>query len=119
MQRPLRIRASDKEALALVKKILESDLGETPSLQKLCRKAGLNADKLKRGFKYLYGLPPHAYQRKLRMEEAQRLLKTTEMTIQEIAWAVGYEQLSSFCKAFKKFSGVGALGWKEDMARDF
>jgi transcriptional regulator GlxA family with amidase domain len=109
---PLKISAADKQALLTVKELLEKDITAKYSLKKLCKLSGLNADKLKKGFKILYGMPPLKFHWCMRMKEAQCLLKETEHTVAEIAYATGYEQPNSFCKAFRKFSGVTALEWR-------
>ena len=111
----MKITVQDKEALSKVKLILEENLADTPSIKVLCKRSGLNADKLKKGFRLLYGQAPYQFHLSLRMDEAKRLLITTELSIREIAWTIGYEQVSGFCKAFRKLSGMTALKWKEKM----
>lgn len=106
MSRQLKISSRDREALGSVKEMLEADLEATPSLLFLCRSSGLNADKLKRGFKIMCGLPPVSYHRRLKMKEAMRLLRETEMSVVEIGWAVGYEYAGNFIKAFRREFGV-------------
>lgn len=108
----MKLSSTDKEALEIVKTMLESNIADCPSLKLLCTKSGLNSNKLKRGFRIIYGLPPYSYLRILRMKEAQRLLLETELSVREIAWAVGFEQVNGFCKAFKRFSGERALQWR-------
>ncbi len=41
-----------------------------------------------------------------RMEAARRLLEDSDMPLSEVAQRVGYESAASFCKAFKKKTGV-------------
>ena len=112
MQKELKITRQDKEALATVKVLLESNIDSAPSQKMLCKKSGLNANKLKKGFKILYGYPPYAFHVRLKMQEAQRLLQETEQPIIDIAWTIGYQRVSAFCKAFKKYSGMTALEWR-------
>jgi AraC family transcriptional regulator, transcriptional activator of the genes for pyochelin and ferripyochelin receptors len=109
---PLKISSADKEALLSVKLLLEADASVVRSLPEMCKHSGLNADKLKKGFKILYGVPPHRFQIDLRMKEAQRLLVSSDMSIAEIAWTVGYEHADSFCRAFKQYTGMRALQYK-------
>lgn len=46
------------------------------------------------------------YLNKIRMDECLRLIKTSEMKIQEIAEAVGYKDANYFTKVFKKYYNV-------------
>ena len=101
----LKLSVRDEEALARVKTLLEENLEEPPSLEQLCRKSGLNADKLKKGFKLLYGLPPYAFHVQFKMEAAKKLLLETEQSVNEIAWSLGYEHASNFCVQFKMATG--------------
>lgn len=112
MRKQVKLYTIDIEALLLVKKIVESDLEHFPSIQKLSLKCGLNRDKLKRGFKQLFGMPVEGYHRFLRIEEAKRLLKDTDKTIYEIAWLTGYERSQSFSVAFKRVVGMRPGEWR-------
>ena len=46
------------------------------------------------------------YLQRLRVEEARCRLETTVDTFNEITWQVGYENVNSFRKLFKKHTGV-------------
>lgn len=51
-------------------------------------------------------LSPYQWIIELRMERAQRQLDQTQNSIEDIALDIGYENLSSFQKAFKKIYGI-------------
>lgn len=109
----VKLSVGDEEALARVKTLLEENLEEPPSLDELCRKSGLNADKLKKGFKLLYGLPPYAFHVQFKMEAAKKLLVDTEQSVNEIAWSLGYEHASNFCTEFKAATGKRPGSWRK------
>jgi len=111
----VKLRVADKEALEKVKGLLDSIPTPAPTLQQLCRSSGLNADKLKKGFKLLYGEPPYHYLLGLKMEKAKQLLCETELSVNEIAWELGYEHGSNFCCQFKKVVGMRAGVWRKSM----
>jgi YesN/AraC family two-component response regulator len=46
------------------------------------------------------------YINSIRIDNAKRLLKGTELTIQDIATKVGYQNIQSFNRFFKKFEGI-------------
>ena len=98
------INALDKEKLQLAKKILLEKLNDPPSLTELSKLTGLNNHKLKKQFKELFGMPVYKYLQNERLSKANYLLRSDDISIQEAAWFVGYESLSSFSNAFlKKF----------------
>jgi AraC-like DNA-binding protein len=103
--REIKLFPRDVEALLSVKGAFEQQLDEIPSLKQLCRLSGLNEDKLKRGFKKLFGTTPYDYHIQLKMLEAKRLLLDTDKTIYEIAYTIGYHHVSNFCIEFKKLFG--------------
>ena len=50
-------------------------------------------------------MTPHAYGHMARMEEAERLLRTGEISISEVARRMGYEGYSSFSRAYHAHFG--------------
>ncbi|MCQ2531549.1 MAG: AraC family transcriptional regulator [Saccharofermentans sp.] len=66
----------------------------------------MNPTTIKAVFKSVYGNSIAAHIKEHRMEQAARLLTSTESTIAEIADAVGYGSQSKFTSAFKEFHGV-------------
>lgn len=99
------IKESEREKLFQAKEILKNNLDSPPSLTELSRQIGLNNFKLKKNFKELFGVPVFKYLQNERMATAHKLLRTGEHTIQEVAWHVGYDSLSSFSNAFAKKYG--------------
>lgn len=98
------IKQEDREKLYMAKEILADNMETPPSLSELSKLVGLNDFKLKKSFKELFGFPVYKYLQNERLIKAHDLLKTADSSIQEVAWAVGYDSLSSFSNAFiKKF----------------
>ncbi len=62
----------------------------------------LNPDNLGRYFKLYTGEKINDYINRLRIEAAAKLLTATEDSIVEIAYAVGFENISTFNRAFQK-----------------
>lgn len=57
-------------------------------------------------FKQSTGITPHQYLTQCRIDQAKRLLLTTQLTITEIAFAVGLTNHSSFTRLFRQQVGV-------------
>jgi AraC family transcriptional regulator, transcriptional activator of the genes for pyochelin and ferripyochelin receptors len=99
------IKETEREKLYEAKEILSKNLDAPPSLTELSRQIGLNSFKLKKNFKELFGVPVFKYLQNQRMAKAYELLQTGNVSIQEAAWNVGYDSLSSFSNAFSKKYG--------------
>lgn len=57
-------------------------------------------------FKQSAGLTPHQYLTQCRIDRAKQLLRTTQLTITEIAFAVGLTNHSSFTRLFRQYVGA-------------
>lgn len=99
------VRTSEREKLLQAKEILSNNLETPPSLSELSRQIGLNSFKLKKNFKELFGVPVFKYLQNQRLTKAYELIRENEATVQEAAWHVGYDSLSSFSNAFAKKYG--------------
>jgi AraC-like DNA-binding protein len=100
-----KIKTSEREKLAQVKAILSQNLENPPSLNEISKEIGLNTFKLKKNFKALFGVPVFKYLQNERLTLAHKMIRTQESTVQEAAWHVGYDSLSSFSNAFEKKFG--------------
>ncbi|WP_340158737.1 AraC family transcriptional regulator [uncultured Maribacter sp.] len=91
--------------IKLAQEILTSDLENPPSLTELAHRIGTNTNTLKIEFKAQFGVPVFKYLQNERLKKAHNLIKNERKTIQEAAWAVGYDSLGSFSNAFEKKFG--------------
>lgn len=60
---------------------------------------------LYRKTKALTGYSPNEYLRIARLKKAMSLLDTTDMTVSEVAYAVGFSTSSYFAKCYKEYFG--------------
>ncbi|MEH1835867.1 MAG: helix-turn-helix transcriptional regulator [Nostoc sp.] len=81
-------------------------MSHPPSLLNLAEEIGLNDFKLKRGFREVFGTTVLGYVQSLRLEQAQQLLRGTNLTVAEIASQVGYESITHFRHLFKRQFGI-------------
>ncbi len=100
-----KINVEQLEKINLAQAILLSDLENPPSLTELAHKIGTNTNTLKKEFKAQFGVPVFKYLQNERLNKAHNLIKKERTTIQEAAWAVGYDSLGSFSNAFEKKFG--------------
>ncbi len=72
-------------------------------LGELSKVAYLSKFHLLRTFKKLKGCTPQQYLLQLRMEKANELMKTTPLSLSEIALNVGFSEISAFSRCFKRY----------------
>ena len=70
-----------------------------------------------RRFKAATGQTPLAYLQRLRTEAAKRMLEEDRMTIQEVGFAVGYEDVAFFRDLFKRHAGLSPGAYRERYGR--
>lgn len=85
--------------------ILVTTLEAPPSLVDLSRLVGINRNKLNKGFKGLYGDTAFNVLRNARLSKARSMLKHTDISLSEIALAVGYNSQANFTTAFRRHYG--------------
>ena len=81
-------------------KLLEN-LDQKITIEELSKQYHMNPTTLKVTFKSVYGTSLAAHMKEHRMEQVAKLLRETDMSIAEIAQAVGYDSQSRFAAAFK------------------
>ncbi|TJZ61481.1 helix-turn-helix transcriptional regulator [Sphingobacterium olei] len=101
-----RLTNEDKSKLFLAKEIMEQHICSPPSLSELSKLIGLNNNKLKKNFKELFGVPVFKFLQEERLNKAYEMLSTSSEGVQDVAWHVGYDSLSSFSNAFQSKFGV-------------
>ena len=68
---------------------------------------------LSKKFREETGMTLRQYINQLRIEEAKRLLLSTNMSIIEISSEIGYDNSSYFSTVFRKMCGVSPARWRE------
>jgi AraC-like DNA-binding protein len=61
-----------------------------------------------------YGLTFQSVLDDVRYEVGRQLLRETELSVVEIACALGYEEGASFSRAFRRWSGLYPGAWRKD-----
>lgn len=78
----------------------------TIRLDTLCDMSGLSRNYLIRQFRETYGRTPLDYLTEIRMDKAKQLVINTRWSMSEIAEQVGYADVHSFSRMFKKRLGL-------------
>lgn len=96
----------DVEALNAARQHIVSHLAEAPTIQQIARSIGLNQQKLKVGFRELFGETIYAFTLAQRMDLAWRMLDQDRQPIKIVAARVGYRCAASFARAFERHWGT-------------
>lgn len=93
-------------SLEQARRWLQEHRNEPYSLQATARAAATSPRTLLRWFAQVYGHSPQDYLHHLRVAQAQTLLQTTYLTVDDVAQQCGYGDTGSFRKVFARISGV-------------
>jgi len=87
------------------------------SIRMLVRQSGLSPAKLQEGFKFIHDMTVTNYIRKIRVEFAEKLIKTTDLNITEIVYTVGLTSRSYFSKIFKEKYNCSPKRYQDNQLR--
>jgi AraC-like DNA-binding protein len=97
------IHKEDKQLMLHVTKIIHDQIdNETLTLDFIASEVVLSKMQLYRKIKEITGQTPTEYIRSIRLKQAERLLKTTNMTVQEIMFHCGFNNKAYFYREFSK-----------------
>lgn len=97
----------DEKFLRRVAEIARAHLAEAQfGVAELAEEIGLSRRQLLRKLSALTGHSPAEHLRRLRLEEAERLLRSRSGNVAEVAYAVGFETPAHFSRVFHKHFGV-------------
>ncbi|KYC43738.1 hypothetical protein WA1_00815 [Scytonema hofmannii PCC 7110] len=97
----LRYQAVERVILAM-----HNYLDQTLSLEDMAEIATLSPYHFNRIFHQVTGIPPSQFLYALRLETAKRLLLTTQLSVTEVCYEVGYNSLGTFVTRFKQLVGL-------------
>ncbi len=107
---------TDKDIKA-VQSFLEKNLQRKCKLSELAHHHNMTERTLIRRFKNACDTTPGQYLQSLRIEHARKLLETSSMALESVISAVGYEDLSSFTRLFKKTTGLSPSQYRAKFKR--
>lgn len=100
--------------LQTAKTYLETAPPDEASICQAAEEAGMSLHHFIRNFHELYGITPHQFLSRRRIEEAQKLLEREELSVTEVALEVGYKDLSAFGREFKSVVGQSPRAYRKD-----
>ena len=97
-------------------RLMEARIDSPVTIAAIAKNVKISARRLETLFNSQLGLSPAAYFNRLRLKSAERLLKDTNLTIQEIGLRTGYSSSAAFSRSFKKFSGKSPINFRHSLA---
>ena len=98
----------------LAKIYMHEHFGEKITIRDMCRVLGCSKSALLTSFKNEYGTTLNSYLCEIRVNEAKRLLRTTNMTISAVAEATGFYDQSYFSKVFSAKLGITPSDYRRE-----
>lgn len=85
---------------------LEERFAVPPTLAEISAKYHMGVSKIQAGFKALFDVSVFGFIKEYKLQKAKMFFDEGEMNVSEVAWAVGYINLSHFGAAYRKRFGV-------------
>ncbi|AWX06813.1 hybrid sensor histidine kinase/response regulator transcription factor [Prevotella intermedia] len=107
-QEPIEAVAQSAESQFVEKfrTIIQGNLGNSDlNVETISHEMGISRAQLYRKIKSITGISPNDIIREARMKRAERLLETTDKSVSEIAYEVGFSSPSYFTKCYREFFG--------------
>jgi AraC family transcriptional regulator len=92
---------------------IEARLAEPLRLADIASAAGLTRMHFAAQFRAATGLRPHEYVLRRRIEHAQRMLVSKDVSLVDVALAVGFQTQAHFTSIFKRFVGQPPRAWRQ------
>lgn len=92
---------------------IQEHLAQPISLAKLADHLRVSSRTLNRRFHQATGFSPQNYLNKLRVSEGKELLRHSNLSVSDIAWQVGLQDVSHFSRLFREHVGMTPLRYRE------
>ena len=92
---------------------LQERLSRNPGVQAAADELGVSARTLNRRFRQATGLSPQAWLQRARVQQAKELLRHSNLSLAEVAWQLGLQDVSHFGKLFREQVGMTPGAYRE------
>ncbi len=102
------------QRVLVARDLLLKDIQNPPSVHELTRAAGMSHPVLSKYFRIVFGCTPFKLLQRERLQWAYQLVGENELSLTEIAYAVGYSNASHFSKAFSDYYGIPPRQYRKE-----
>jgi len=101
-----KVRPRDRKRAVEAALWIEANSHREIELEDVARKAAISPFHFLRAFSAVLGVTPHQYLLRSRLRRAARLLADDDKAVTDIAYDVGFGDLSNFVRTFHRAAGV-------------
>lgn len=112
-QRKGSVASSSRQRILSIVEYMNRHYFESLQTEELAARCGLSKYHFIHLFRMCMGMTPYSYLIRIRMERAETLLQTGDMTVQEVAFVCGYNDPLYFSRAFSRHFGVSPTDYKQ------
>ncbi|WP_164998502.1 AraC family transcriptional regulator [Chryseobacterium sp. 3008163] len=88
-----------------IRNVVEQHYASPVSVSELAYLSGRSLSSFKRDFQNIYNVAPATWIREKRLEKAKDMLETTALSVSDICYSLGFENVSHFSRIYKEFHG--------------
>lgn len=101
------------EIIVEVQLWMKRHLADNIVMASIAKRFGISQRSLNRRFRSAIGVSPLDYLQQIRVEAAQELLQTTNLTVAEISYRVGYQDQGHFNRIFQRHTAVAPSEYRK------
>lgn len=117
--KPVTLRSSDEILYGKIIRLINENIADPDlNVEFLANGVGLSRVHLHRKLKELTNQSARDFIRTIRLNQAADLLKNQKLTVSEVAYALGYSNLSHFSNSFREFHGMSPKEFREKEMTD-
>lgn len=110
---------SKEAALLKARSLMEyGGVVDAGCVARVARTIGMSESHFIREFKRAYGTTPKQYSLDVLMRRAAALMARTDITVKDAAHSLGYEEPSSFSRAFTRYHGLSPTDYQKQRGQD-
>ena len=105
-----------RDRLRIARAYMDRHYDAPITLGGVSREAGFSPYHFIRLFRATYRQTPHQYLIQRRIQQAKELLRTTEMSVYDICFEVGFVSLGSFSTLFRRAAGLSPAAYRRSLS---
>jgi AraC-like DNA-binding protein len=112
-RKPVAVKARDRRRAVEAAHWIEANSHQEINLDATANQAGISPFHFLRLFAKVLGVTPHQYLVRSRLRHAARLLADEDIAVTDIAYDVGFADLSNFVRTFHRAAGLSPSAFRE------